>query len=67
MTAPIDTDWEIYNPSRADEYVHLTGAGGWCAPPEPLACGCPTGVLETGVHESGCPVLDIPPVAKGAS
>lgn len=60
MTAPIDTDWEIYVPAREHEYVLFTGVGGWCAPAEPLACGCSMDVLETAVHEPGCTVLDVP-------
>lgn len=30
------------------------------ASPEPLACGCSVGVLETAMHEPGCTVLDVP-------
>lgn len=54
--------------------VQLTAAGGWCAPYDPdyepptpappkvprLVCGCPEAMLETGRHEPGCTVLDIP-------
>jgi hypothetical protein len=43
-----------------DELVGIATVGGWCAPPEPLACGCPMDVLETAAHQPGCTVLDIP-------
>jgi hypothetical protein len=31
-----------------------------------LACGCPEAVLETGEHEPGCTVLDIPATSEGS-
>lgn len=32
-----------------------------------LACGCPEAVLETGVHEPGCIVLDLPTATEDLS
>lgn len=64
----------LASPGAANATMVLTAAGGWCAPYDPdyepptpappkvsrLACGCPEAMLETGRHEPGCTVLDIP-------
>jgi hypothetical protein len=70
---------ESASASVNEDGAGLTAAGGWCAPFDPdrgvefdlaiprLACGCPETVLETGTHEPGCTVLDIPATVEEAT
>lgn len=56
----------LSNPGEAASAVVLRAAGEPTLLPEQLDCGCSIEVLETGLHQPGCTVLDIPAATEGS-